>query len=240
MKKLLLLLAITASLTVVKSQDISITYGSNTVTNDTVFLSVPVNSMLDEYFHINNLTGSSIDCHVVRYVECAPTAVTHNWCFGIACYGNTIYEANGTLPASSFLEFHLGPIILSANTKGYIFKYVFYPNASPADSVWFWLVNDPNGDCTLSSQMLVNAAQTKAKIYPNPANDFVNLDYKVKSNNANLDIHNIIGEKVKSVKLTAKEGVIRINTLDLPSGTYIGNIVESGIRTKTIKIIISH
>jgi hypothetical protein len=88
--------------------------------------------------------------------------------------------------------------------------------------------------------MLVNEKQTKLSIYPNPAETFTNLEYKTNSDNSSFDIYNIIGEKVKSVKLKGKEGNIRINTSDLPAGTYIGTMVESGIKTKSIKLIISN
>ncbi|MBN2681837.1 MAG: T9SS type A sorting domain-containing protein [Bacteroidales bacterium] len=239
MKKLLLSTAILLSVVFTNAQSFSITYESVDVTNDTVFLSIPLNTNIDAYFHINNLTSSTIAAHVQRYVECAPSSFTHLWCFGSSCYAGNVFGINADVAGSSYTEFHVGPVLMSENTTGYTFRYTFYPVANPADSVWVWLVNDPNGDCT-SSRSLVDASQTKAKVYPNPADNYTDFEFKLNSVNSRLDIYNIIGEKVKSISLNKKEGVIRLNTANLPAGTYIGNVIESGIRTKSIKIIVSH
>ena len=72
------------------------------------------------------------------------------------------------------------------------------------------------------------------KIYPNPANDFINIEINDNHNgNFNISIYNSLGIKVME---TSNENTINIE--DLPSGMYFINVTTENLN-KTKKIIIN-
>ena len=72
------------------------------------------------------------------------------------------------------------------------------------------------------------------KIYPNPANDFINIEINDNHNgNFNISIYNSLGIKIME---TSNENTINIE--DLPSGMYFINVTTENLN-KTKKIIIN-
>lgn len=65
-------------------------------------------------------------------------------------------------------------------------------------------------------------------IYPNPANDFIDIVLPNKSNKFwNISINNLDGEKVKSfpsLECRAGEGIMAVNVSNLSAGVYIVNV----------------
>ena len=64
-------------------------------------------------------------------------------------------------------------------------------------------------------------------LYPNPANEFVNISFRENLSHIYLEILDIQGKKLKSffVKNTKS---ISLDTIDLQCGTYIINILSQG------------
>ena len=75
--------------------------------------------------------------------------------------------------------------------------------------------------------------------YPNPFNPETSINFSIpKTENVKLTIHNILGQKVKTLLNEVKEAgnyTVKFNALDLPSGIYFYKII-SGEFTKTIKM----
>lgn len=89
-----------------------------------------------------------------------------------------------------------------------------------------------------------NKSELFAKIYPNPATEYVNIEYVVPNGGkTTIDIYDISGKKVYTEQLFVSKGQKidrRINTNDfasLQSGTYLIGITN-GSHRKTSKIII--
>jgi hypothetical protein len=77
-------------------------------------------------------------------------------------------------------------------------------------------------------------ASNSFNIYPNPANDFINIGINDNHNgNFNISIYNSLGIKVLE---TSDESTINIE--DLPSGMYFINVTTENLN-KTKKIIIN-
>ncbi len=60
-------------------------------------------------------------------------------------------------------------------------------------------------------------------LYPNPSNDHVYFDLRLNETpdtDGHIDIYNLYGQKVKAV-MVEEAGTIKINTADLPNGTYM-------------------
>lgn len=59
------------------------------------------------------------------------------------------------------------------------------------------------------------------KLYPNPANDYLSLEFINPEGNCNFNIYTLKGELVKSVRSKQSLGFISINISDLKQGNYI-------------------
>jgi hypothetical protein len=78
-------------------------------------------------------------------------------------------------------------------------------------------------------------------IYPNPANDYVNVNIiSPVSTNAIISISNILGQQVYSESINVKAGNtnIHIDVNNLPAGMYMFSLLADGNLLKTQKIII--
>ena len=80
---------------------------------------------------------------------------------------------------------------------------------------------------------------TFSNVYPNPATNRVNFDYKLNSNsNATISIVNLLGSVVKRVNLNPASNKISIDVSDLPQGVYFYSIDVDGKVYKTQKLIV--
>lgn len=73
-------------------------------------------------------------------------------------------------------------------------------------------------EAILSNIGINNVNISETKIYPNPANDVIHIDYDGHQN-GKAYIYSILGEQVKEVTITA--GANRVHIADLPAGIYI-------------------
>jgi len=64
-------------------------------------------------------------------------------------------------------------------------------------------------------------AKSSLRVYPNPANDFLNVDYySVTNTDSQLLIFNAQGQSVREITLASKAGVIQVSLNNIPSGVY--------------------
>jgi hypothetical protein len=64
-------------------------------------------------------------------------------------------------------------------------------------------------------------AKSSLRVYPNPANDFLNIDYSsVTNTDSQLLIFNAQGQSVREITLVSKAGVIQVSLNSIPSGVY--------------------
>ncbi len=97
--------------------------------------------------------------------------------------------------------------------------------------------------CTKSkahSLMIFHAGTIESgfTLYPNPANNYIQVKLEEQTADGNLQIINILGEVVLSQNLDARETLLHINTTSLPAGTYIINInTENKLWNKKFDII---
>lgn len=76
-------------------------------------------------------------------------------------------------------------------------------------------------------------------VYPNPASDFVDVDYQLTSNqDFRLSFYNVIGEQVKEFSLDRDQRTMRISLRDFSSGMYLYQLSIDGRSVATKKLIV--
>jgi hypothetical protein len=83
----------------------------------------------------------------------------------------------------------------------------------------------------------------KMKVYPNPANEYVQLEYELlfAKRNTVMNVYDQVGRKVNSYTIgTNTKGVEILDTRKLVSGLYIVEIVQEGQHVSSEKFIVQH
>ncbi|MFD1143226.1 T9SS type A sorting domain-containing protein [Larkinella insperata] len=90
--------------------------------------------------------------------------------------------------------------------------------------------------------MYSNDQITVSNIYPNPANEFAEIDYKITGNvkDAKLTFYNVLGAQVADHTLDGNEGKVRIVTRDMNSGLYFYRLSIDNQKIVTKKLMVSH
>jgi hypothetical protein len=83
---------------------------------------------------------------------------------------------------------------------------------------------------------------TVSNIYPNPANDYAELDYSVQNTvrDAKVIFYNILASPVAEYELAKNDRKLRINTREMPTGVYFYRLVVDGKNVATKKMLVRH
>ncbi len=79
-------------------------------------------------------------------------------------------------------------------------------------------------------------------VYPNPANDFIELEiknYKLKISETQIYIYNNLGQLIREEELEFKEGKATLNTKDLENGVYVVRLISGSYGTVSKRIVIA-
>lgn len=113
------------------------------------------------------------------------------------------------------------------------------------NGVYELVVLNLDSDCEASSSIeLFNVSVEEnvlntINLYPNPAKDFVIISFENHNNGeVIIDIANILGEKIKSIRSENLDSKLIINTSDLHTGTYFVSLQqEGGMRQQKIFVV---
>jgi hypothetical protein len=133
--------------------------------------------------------------------------------------------------------------IVNANTANDAPTVFDFTDANPTEGDNFYRIKtvDNGGKETLSSIKTVNFSNIgDAKVFPNPANDVLNIDLKAFEGRAvGIQVYNAMG-KLILVQQVEKAGSspIQVSTSDMPVGSYLVRLLPEGKRevTKQVKI----
>ncbi len=78
--------------------------------------------------------------------------------------------------------------------------------------------------------------------YPNPANDYTEIDYQISGvvGNAKISLFNVIGNNVAEYELDKNDRQLRIPTREMPTGVYFYRLLLEGKTVATKKLLIRH
>jgi hypothetical protein len=222
------------------AQNLSIeNLSGNDVTNTTIVAAGAVSDAeIVEYFKVRNSSGASINVIFKKKNISIVPGSTNDFCVGFSCYPATSMFSNAFPVAGGSLQSdetscHYRPHGFAGSST---IMYTFY-NTNTAEY--------PGDSASVTINFVVTSKINEANVsaisvYPNPAVNVVNFDYRISStSNSWFRIYNMLGNVVKSVRLEKSSASISIPVDDLDSGIYIYSVSVNGEAIKTSRLIIN-
>jgi len=245
MKKLLLLLVTTLTLSSwAFSQSLELYYEGEPIdpmAEITLTAHPDSGMMIIDTLDVKNLSEVTLDVICVREIIENVDSTVNTFCWGGLCYPpfvDTSSNATTIEPQAMAYEFSgdHDPNGFTGTTK---VKYTFYNTYNPDDNVAVIVNYAAVGSSSVSTH---KEQFSLSKAYPNPANNFVSVDYDIKETQEtpHIAFYNLLGSKVKEIKLTESFGTLTINTSDFIEGIYFYSLLINNEATQTQKLIIKH
>lgn len=95
---------------------------------------------------------------------------------------------------------------------------------------------------SIEDNLFVDDKIVVSNVYPNPANDYANIDYNIKDNSAKatLSFHNLVGSQLKAVDLDSFERKVSVSTRNWENGIYFYQLIIDGKKVATKKLLVRH
>ena len=193
------------------------------------------------YAVATNNTDAEIVVGVSRNEISIVEGSENNFCWGGQCYPNTtdVSTTNDTIaPGESSPAYDFsGDYSPKQQVGTSIIEYTFFNVRNPDENVKvvvkFWA--SPEG----ISEDAMQGGQI-SDIYPNPANNYVNLDYNLTPavKQAKVRVVNILGSVVKEAEIEKGTSQLRLDVSDLENGVYFYSVLINGDTYKTKKLVI--
>ncbi len=238
-KNLLFLFALLFVSAISFGQSLSVTHGGEELGNtvQTVY-GDPFGFELVFHADVTNNSDQALEVLVKQVHLEIPTGAQGLICWG-QCFGAT------TMVSPSPIEIAPGQTILTAkgfsghyrpfsNEGNAKIRYTMFDKNNVSDSVSFIVEYKANIGI---EDHIANANFT---IYPNPATDYVNVDYDLANNTeeATVEIFNLVGQSVKTIRLESNAGTATVNTSNLSQGVYFYAIRVGEKILETQKLVI--
>ena len=195
--------------------------------------------IIDEHLIITNTGSASMSMHVYRNTIDMPGNTVNYYCWGPNCFPPTTSLSTdpvflGSGKSDSSFVAYLEPNQEEGIT---LVEFSFFDELGSGDSLKlnlvFKTVPPPISVWELEKQNNLNS------IYPNPAKDLAFMRYDVSSDvNANLEIYDLVGKKVKSLNLTNGSNNLLFSVNEFESGIYLCNLVIDGKIIDTEKLVV--
>lgn len=209
----------------------------NVVLNDTV---MDINIILDYDFHITNVSG--VDKEIkVRKTELDVISGSLNYFCWVLCYPPTTITSSESFLLASGDTTH--------GTENLVCDYMPYGNVGTSTIIYtIYNVSDFQDQVSItvnftydivSSTPSISKKEFFSKPYPNPTNNFINLNYSLSNNSNKIVICDILGNVVYSQILSNSEGIFRYNTQKLTKGIYFCSLFENNIPKETYRFVVS-
>lgn len=191
------------------------------------------------YMFVKNTTSATLGVKVKKVeINLVPGSI-NSFCWGL-CFPPNVYispdpvNINAHATDSTDFSGHYTP---SVNEGASTIRYVFFNTNNASDSVCVNIIYDtyPVGIGNEMTHNILSGA------YPNPANNTVNFDYTLNTENeGSVVIRNLPGTVVKRADLKSSENKLSVFTGDLPNGIYFYSLEINAKSLSTRKLVIMH
>jgi hypothetical protein len=123
------------------------------------------------------------------------------------------------------------------NLPSFIFGLVFFVSLMLTENSAVAQVQSRN---SLENYLFSNDRVWVSHVYPNPALDFVDIDFQIASSvrEVRLTFYNVLGQEVKEVVLEKDQKSMYISLRELNSGMYMYQLSIDGRSVATKKLIV--
>lgn len=197
--------------------------------------------LLYKTFDIKNTSGTVSSLKVER-IKLMETEGTSDFvCWGSSPENGICYPASNVSPNDLWAS---GLFDIETDTPGWLSIY-YNANENVGNTHFRYYITNES-DTRLDSIDIVYASTVGIEskenydinIYPNPANDIINISLKIGIADVDLTIYNIIGEAIVEQRLIA--GLNTLKTNSLVNGVYFYAIRNKNETLQTKKLIIKH
>jgi hypothetical protein len=252
MKRIFTLLLALTSLTTAFGQSIKILKGTTDVTNTVITIPVYAFHNFETFLSLKNTTSNTINFQVNRSILNGPmvddSCASLYYCTGSLCYppnsdidwtpapnpaavvgpNETLVDANGITAHYETCEFSCRDLYV---------LYRVYNEAPGTKDTAKLTIKYTCGAIGIGEEAAASAFISDA--YPNPASTDFSVNYHMNSfAKSEITIADVLGKKIKEVKLTEKEGNVTISTSQLKEGIYFYSLIVNNHVTATRKIVI--
>lgn len=190
-------------------------------------------------YKVYNVSGGSVSVSCTRTEVITVTGTASALCWTVCSmdYGAgamPVLMAPGgaqSIASGGFCDLfvlHYKPI---NNTGMTLYRVSFKNTANSNDSAHFFV----RFNATVSVPEISKTANISA--YPNPANNFINVDIDQFNENTRLRIVDVLGSTVKTIEINSAN--TRISTADLKEGIYFYSLMDRNKAVITRRLVIS-
>lgn len=188
-----------------------------------------------EYMKVRNSSGINISVVFKKKNLTSVAGATNDFCVGFNCYPATSMLSNAFIVMGGMLQTdetscHYRPHGYAGSST---IRYTFYDQ------------NNENDSASVIVEFVVTskineASVSNIEVYPNPAVNMVNFDYRINSTNDSwFTVYNMLGNVVKSIRLEESQASISVAVDDLDAGIYFYSVLVNGEALKTSRLIIN-
>jgi hypothetical protein len=206
---------------------------------------------LVSHVDVKNLTDQELTVTVTREIMTENvTGYEERFCWGGICYPNNTPQslndedmAPGETVVSSGFQGFSGYYIFNGNEGLTTIKYCFKEVGNESNQACFTVDYCVGDDCAT----LVGIDEKNGPTFelgalsPNPIRGLSTIQYNFGQmpQNASFVVYNMVGSKVKEVKLDNPNGVVLLNAADFENGAYFYSLVVDGRVMTTKRMIVS-
>ncbi len=243
MKKIITFIWITFFLSLfINAQNLQLSASGNILTNgDTVTVTGGLLSTLSAHVDVKNNAADTLSVKCKRFHVNVVMGSENSICWGGGCWPiNVSQTPNPTdIGAGATATEFTGDYKANGNEGISIIRYTFFDMNNVIDSVCFIAKFDGQANFGFSETL---KSTFISDIYPNPADKSGVINYALTEadKSAKVVVHDMIGNEVRVIPVTEKEGTIRVDTYNLTEGIYFYSFIFNNKIYYSKKLIIDH
>ena len=209
-----------------------------------VVTGVPSDFEIIGYTDVTNETSSAMTIKVIRENLDVVPGTLNALCWAGLCFG----------PATDTSTTQLTLDAGATTGDGEEFSGHYYPSDSIGISFvkyYFYNVDNPDERSEIVVQYIaeyvglgegIMADGFISEIYPNPATNFVSINYTLtpQVNSASVRVINLLGKVVKETRIEMGSNKVKLDVSDLSSGVYFYSVIINEEVYKTKKLVVKN
>ena len=235
-RKLLLTLSLVAMVGLITAQSLQFEH-EGAICEDGQTIVTPYDEVFGEYvlhLQLRNLTDNEMNVIIEQeIVHAVPDALAY-FCWGMC------YEAGVTVSR---------PVAIPAQTlsdQDLSFHVMLDPLSEEIEEVIYYAYDANDAGKRISLRVLAGEGANVTEntlsmghVYPNPATNQIHVNFKCEHNTgATVVVYNLLGQEVKSQKVSGIQGKVDINVEDLQPGIYFCSLRADNCVAQTEKFIV--